>query len=273
MERFWPRNRTQMEDARGSGRRIPFRRWLMLTRLIVPTLLAAAVLLPAAGAHAQEGFLFRPPMGQLTLRAGPLLPRAQSDVFDFITSELTVDRGDFLAPSLSAELGVLAGSRLDIVLGLGWSESSTRSEFRALIGDDGLPIEQTTTLRLMPVTLSGRFLPIERGRRLGTLAWLPATVTPYVGGGGGVTFYRLRQQGEFVNAATNDIFVDEYTSSGRGMTVHGLAGVDYWFSPRIGANLEGRYTRGSADMVGSFRTYDSLDLTGFGLGVGVTFRW
>jgi hypothetical protein len=49
--------------------------------------------------------------------------------------------------------------------------------------------------------------------------------------------------------------------------------VDHWITSRIGANLEGRYTWGSAGLEGSYRTYDRLDLTGFQVGLGVSFRW
>jgi hypothetical protein len=241
------------------------------TRPLVAVLLCAVS--GAAPLVAQEGFLFRPPLAQVILRAGPMLPRAQSDIFDFMTTELTLDRSDFLAPALSAEIAVLEKSRFDVGLGFGWAESHSRSEFREFIGDDGLPIEQTTKLRIMPLTLSARLLGVPRGRTLSNLAWLPATLTPYVGGGVGLTFYRLEQQGEFINPSSSAIFIDEYSASGRAFTGHAMAGADYWFSPRVGANLEGRYSWGGAGLTGSFRTYDRIDLSGMQLGIGVSFRW
>jgi hypothetical protein len=236
-------------------------------------LLILPLLLVAGPAHGQDGFLFRPPMGELTLRAGPIVPRAQSDVFDFLTSELTIQRGDFRAPAVAAEVAFFLTDRLDLALGAGWSESNTRSEFREFIGDDGLPIEQTTSLRLVPLTASVRFLPLERGRRLSGLAWLPRQTLPYVGGGLGMTWYRLQQDGEFIEPETLEIFIQEYESSDHALTAHALAGLHHWFTPRIGANLEGRYTWGSAGLAGSFRSYDKLDLTGFQFGLGVSFRW
>jgi hypothetical protein len=247
----------------------------MGTRILLLTAALAGLLAgPAAPAvQAQDGFLFRQPQGQLTVRAGPMVPRAQSDIFDFLTTELTLERGDFLAPAFSAELALLAHRHLDVAVGFGWATSSSSSEYADFLGDDGLPIQQTTWLRMTPVTLSLRVLPLARGRALSELAWLPARTTPYMGGGGGVTWYRLRQEGEFIQAVTNAIIVDEYVSSGQGLTAHALAGVDHWITSRIGANIEGRYTWGSAGLEGSFRTYDSLDLTGFQVGLGISFRW
>jgi hypothetical protein len=247
----------------------------MGTRILLLAMAMAGLLAgPAAPRlQAQDGFLFRQPQAQLTLRAGPMVPRAQSDIFDFLTTELTLERRDFLAPSFSAELALLAHRNFDIGVGLGWATSSSNSEYADFVGDDGLPIAQTTWLRLIPVTASLRVLPLARGRALSDLAWLPAGTTPYLGGGGGVTWYRLRQEGEFIRADTDEIVMDEYISSGQGLTAHALAGVDHWITSRIGANLEGRYTWGSAGLEGSYRTYDSLDLTGFQVGLGVSFRW
>jgi hypothetical protein len=246
----------------------------MGTRILLLAMAMAGLLAgPAAPAvQAQDGFLFRHPPAQLTVRAGPMVPRAQSDIFDFLTTELTLERRDFLAPAFSAELALLVHRSFDIGIGIGRAASSSRSEYADFIGDDGQPIEQTTWLRMTPVTASLRVLPLGRGRTLSELAWLPAGTTPYVGAGGGVTWYRLRQEGEFIRAVTNEIIIHEYVSSGQGATAHALAGVDHWITSRIGANLEARYTWGSAGLEGSYRTYDRLDLTGFQVGLGIAFR-
>jgi hypothetical protein len=226
---------------------------------------------PSIG-NSQDGFLFRAPMGQLTLRAGPLLPRAQSDLFEFLTDTLTLGKQDFRAPLLSAELSFTLTPRFDLALAAGWAQAQSRSEFRDWVGDDDLPIQQETRLRSVPVTLSGRFYPLERGRTVSRLAWLPARTTPYVGGGAGVTWYGLRQEGEFIDTDRR-IFESTLESNEHGYTGHVLAGVDHWFTPRVGLNADVRYTWGSAPVGGSYRGWDSMDLGGMQLGVGISFRW
>lgn len=228
---------------------------------------------PTPSLHAQDGFLFRAPQVQFTLRAGPLVPRAQSDIFDDITTELTLERRDFRAPALGGEMAILLGRHLDLAVGLQWAESSTTSEYRALIGDDGLPIVQQTRLRTVPLTATLRYQPLPRGRDLGMLAWLPTRLTPYVGAGGGMTWYRLFQEGEFVDHGTGDIFLHEFESRDNALTAHAVAGVDYWLTPRVGLNLEGRYTHGSAPVGGSYSRFDSMDLSGAQAAIGVSFRW
>jgi hypothetical protein len=245
-------------------------RRLLLTWAAV---VAPLVALPGAELHGQDGFLFRAPSAQLTLRAGPLVPRAQGDLFDEMTGELTLERRDFHAPMLGAELALLLGPRFDLAVGLSRAESRATSEYREFIGDDGLPIVQTTRLRTMPLTVTARVHAVPRGRAASQLAWLPARVTPYAGAGAGMTWYRLSQEGEFVLRSTGDIFLQQYESSDNGMTVHGLAGLDYWVTPRAGLNLEGRYTRGSAPVGGSYQRFDSMDLSGLQAAIGVSIRW
>src|ERR1043166_4764571 len=63
-------------------------------------LVTLAGIFTAHPARAQEpgsgdGFLFRPPTGDVAVRAGFDLASAGSDIFTFVTSELTVNRRDF----------------------------------------------------------------------------------------------------------------------------------------------------------------------------------
>ena len=62
---------------------------------------------------------------------------------------------------------------------------------------------------------------LPRGRQISRLAWIPRTIVPYVGAGGGVTSYEFRQSGDFVDFATENaaagtftIFTDSFKSEG-----------------------------------------------------------
>lgn len=222
--------------------------------------------------HGQDGFLFSRPTTQATLRAGAVVPRAEGDLFDFITSELSLERSDFRAPWVGVEVASAVHPRVDLMLGLAWSESASGSEFREWVGEDDEPIAQVTRLRTVPLTVSARLYPFSRGRAVGSLAWLPARVTPYVGGGAGVTWYRLRQVGEFVSE-DEWIFEDDFTSSGYALGLHALAGLEHWLTPRLALNVEGRYGWASAVPEDDFRSWDSLDLSGVQAGIGLSVRW
>jgi hypothetical protein len=238
-----------------------------------------ALLLPvgtAADAQAQDGYMFGRPHAQLTVRAGPVLHRADGDLFNFFRSELTLDRSDFRAPAVSGDVAIYVHPRLDVAIGAGWSNVESRSEFREFVEEDNqgneLPIEQVTRFRVIPFTASARFYPLDRGRGISELAWVPRRTTPYVGAGGGLAWYQLEQEGDFVGEDLS-IFNTTMKTSGQAATGHAFAGLDHWFTPRAGLNVEARYTYGRARPDGDFRTWDSIDLSGAQLGVGLTLRW
>lgn len=242
-------------------------------------ILATAVMLcPAvpSALHAQDGFMFGQPKGQLTLRAGPVLHRAGGDLFNFFQSQLTLDRGDFRAPAIGGDFSFVLHPHLDVAVGAAWSNVEKGSEDREYVeeidGED-VPIRQTTALRVIPVTATLKFYPLSRGSRISEFAWVPASTTPYVGAGGGFAWHRLQQYGDFVSESDLSIFTDSWESSGRSAIGHVLAGVDHWFSPRFGLNAEGRYTFGSAQPGGDFAGWDSIDLSGLQMGIGLAVRW
>jgi hypothetical protein len=241
----------------------------------------AAGVVPGSAA-AQRDFLFRAPVAALSVRVGPMLYSARGDVFDFITDNLTLERSDFRAPAVGAELILMPSSRLDVVLGFMWSKTEAKSEFLDWVEEverdgvvvDSLPIEQVTRLRTVPLTATLRYLLLPRGRRVSQLAWLPRGTVPYVGAGGGITWYRFEQEGNFVDFEDLNVFGPTLLeSSGQQATFHVLAGVDHWFMSRVGVNAEARYTYGSAKPNESFSSYDDLDLGGFQVTLGLSFRW
>jgi hypothetical protein len=238
-------------------------------------LLAGACLLLTAPlrASAQDGFLFSPPSGGLTLRAGPQLYTAGGDLFGQLRRDLTLGRGDFAATAVGADLVFSPLPRVDLVVGAAHARASGRSEFRDFVDQDELPIEQTTSLRTTPLTGTVRYLLLSRGRSVGRTAWVPAPTTPYLGAGGGVTWYRLEHGGEFIDFRDYSIYFDRMQSAGSVPTLHVLAGLDHWFEPRLGVNVEARYTWGRAAPADGFRSFDALDVGGVQATLGLSFRW
>ncbi len=235
--------------------------------------------LAVAPVSAQDGFLFDPPRLTLSLRGGYSSATAGSDVYDFFIEQLTLERGDFSGAALVGELGITVAPRLDLVASVGHSSSTSPSESRTHIGTDGLPIAQTTTLRRTPVTATLKFYLLPRGRSIGSNAWIPARLTPFVGAGGGALYYDLEQSGEFVDFATCDpddvceIFASTFTSDGWTGTLHVMSGLDYWLTARLGLSAEARYQWASAPLSASFVGFEDIDLSGFQGTVGLSLRF
>jgi hypothetical protein len=236
------------------------------------SLIALAALVVPATMAAQEDFRFGPPVVQVTLRGGPVQQMSGGDLFTDLTGRLTLDRVDFRGAGLAGEVALPLTSRLSLVGEVAWSETSAGSEFRDWVGSDGEPILQHTLLRMVPYTLSVRYSIIPTGRRIGRHAWVPNRTVPYVNAGVGAVNYRLIQRGEFVDFEDYAVFPARLTDEGTGGTWLVGGGVDHWFTPGLGVNVDARYLRGSAATGGSFQTYDSIELGGFRAALGFTFR-
>lgn len=210
----------------------------------------------------------------LDVSLGFAAPRARGGVFDFVSDRLTVESDDFRSPSVGAALGMRVTERVDLAVELAYASSAVDSEDRDYVDEAGRPIEQTTRFTRVPFGLALRVYPFERGRTVGSFAWIPRDVAPYVGVGGGWTWYRFSQEGEFVDDQTLEIFADRLSSSGASPAFHVLGGTDVSLSPRFGLKGEVRYSWGSAELDrGDFRGFDDIDLAGLQASVGVEVRW
>lgn len=243
--------------------------------VVIGVLLSLAA--PSRAARAQsggDGFLFQVPRGALTIRLGMSNPRARSDLFQFTMDSLTLNRSDFAALSVAAELSFSTASpRFDIVLGGGYAGSRAPSEFRNWVDTDDLPIEQTTMFRTVPLTVGLKAYLASRGREVGHFAWLPSRFSPYVGAGVGGMWYSFEQRGDFVDFATLDVYTSSFQSKGFGPLVQGMGGVDVTVSPRVALTADARYVRASASVLGDFADYERLDLSGLTTSLGLNFRF
>ena len=239
--------------------------------MIAATLLAVAATSSSAQS-AGNGYLFHSPDITVSVRGGYSRADARSDVFDDVTTNLTLDRGDFSSLTAGADLAVHVTSRADVVFSAGFSRASQKSEFRDLVDNNDLPIEQTTTFERIPLTANLRINLGASGRSIGSLAWIPSRVVPYVGAGVGAMRYRFKQDGDFVNFNTNAVFPAVLDSDGWALVGQAMAGVDYNFSPQFGLSFDARYLHARGELGTSFKGYEKIDLSGATATVGLSFR-
>ena len=253
--------------------------------------IAAAALLavPVAGLSAQDpdGYLLGQPRMTVVLKGLFDQPRAQSELFDFTTDLLTMERGDFSSLGGGVSIHVRLVDHLDVGLDVTTTSSQIRSEFRDYVEETPsgqIPIEQTTSYDRTTIALNARVFPLARGRAIGSFAWIPTTVSPYLGGGVGRTSYRFVQEGDFVDEQTLDIFEDYLQTEGAGMTTHAFAGVEIGLGPRFLTSIEGRYTWGALATGGNYGTeynpgtndfigFDDVDQNAFQFAVGFGVRF
>ncbi len=238
--------------------------------------LALAVLSPihATGSVEKDpsdkaDFLFGVPKASFAARGGWSVAGAKSEIFEFVQDQLTVEKGDFNAPVWILDFAYRINPRLDAMFRFGYCGASVDSESRDYVDQDDNPILQTTELKKVPLTGNVKFYLMPRGREISRFAYVPESFVPYVGGGGGLLWYRFRQVGDFVDFDDMSIFPDTFNSVGWAPTLNIFGGVDIKLSPRLFLAVEASYDWAKSDMGEDFVDFDPIDLSGFALTAGL----
>jgi hypothetical protein len=237
---------------------------------------AALVLAAASPVRAQatgNGYLFGAPDARLSVRAGYSRAGAGSDLFSQLTSDFSLNKSDFSGPTIGAELAYALSPRLDFALQLDYAGVSKKSDYRNFF-DGQLPIEQTTTFRRVPATANLRAYLVPRGREIGKLAWIPSSVVPWIGAGGGFMWYQLKQEGDFIDFSKTNlpVYSDKLASEGWTPTLQGMGGVDINLSPRLAFTADLRYNWARATLSPDFVGFNKIDLSGVSTALGFTVR-
>ncbi len=215
-------------------------------------------------------FLFGQPRGWIAVRGSWLTPSAQSDLFTFVTDQLTVEKDDFSAPAVAGEVGVILTSHLSAAAGFEFSKQGISSEYRRYVDNVGLPINQHTALSQTNISGSLKVALWGRGRSISSLAFVPRVVVPYAGGGAGLLFYRFEQYGDFVDFVTLRVFQDTFRSEGWAPSAHLFAGTEVRLWRMVFLDLEGRYVWADGTLGSDFLGFDGIDLNGFRFSTGVS---
>jgi hypothetical protein len=227
----------------------------------------AAQTTPVAGGA--PDFLFGRPHGSIGVRGSWLFARADSDLFDFVQRQLTVDKKDFNTPMIGIDGAITVAPRLDVMVGAEFGQATKDSEYRDFVDNRLLPINQSTTLRQNNVSGSIRFNLLPRGQSVSRFAWIPRSVTPFVGAGGGAVWYRFEQIGDFVDFVDHSVFTDHFVSSGFTPSAHIFGGTDLHLYRILFLTVEGRYVWANAKLGNDFVDFDPIDLAGFRLSTGI----
>jgi len=232
----------------------------------------AAVVRPSLAQNAGDGFLFQTPRASLGLHGGFDRAIAGGDVFSFVTNQLTLSRADFSSATFGGNLAIRVSPATDIVFDLTYASVARRSEFRDWVDQNNLPIEQTTSLRRLPITASVKHYLTPRGRSIGRFAWVPAARATYVGVGAGMMWYKFHQVGDFVDFQTLNVFPDEFESSAWTPVLHALVGVDVGLGRYFVLTGEGRYTWAKGPMGRDYVGFNRIDLSGLSVMAGFSIR-
>lgn len=248
--------------------------------LLVPTLLAAddrqaqpaqpyARQTAPASSERNADFLFSRPKGSFGFHGSWLFASAGSDLFDFVTENLTLEKGNFNSPGFGADVAFALTSRAQLEGSVEMNRMTRDSEYRDFVDNNLRPIEQRTSMRTIYVGAGIRYALTPRGEEVSRLAWIPRRVVPFVGAGAGAMYYQFRQNGDFVDFVDLSVFSDAFRSQGWAPAAHVLGGVDLQIYRSLYATVQGRYTRAAATLTSDFIDFDPIDLSGFRLSAGI----
>jgi Outer membrane protein beta-barrel domain len=223
------------------------RRFLAFT-----VLLGATVLVPTS-ARANS----------FTVRLGYLSPRGDSRLWSENVAAFDYVVNDFNGLIGGAELDLALNEFLDIAMGVDGYSRSLATHYRDFVRDDGTEVFHDVSLRVIPVTFGARFLPIGKFHVL----------LPYVAGGFGLYPFEYREQGDFIDFGTAEIFGTAYFDRGVGTGVYAAAGLEASLSPRFAVTGEYRRHFVAAGHSGDFGSYRDFDLDASQLSFGFTFRF
>jgi hypothetical protein len=220
-------------------------------------------------ASGSPDFLFGRPRGNLGVRGSWLFARAGSDLFDFVEDQLTIERKDWNGPAFGMDVGIVLTPRVDIVGGFDLGQAGVQSEYRRFEDTAGLPITQETRLKQRHIFGSVRFNVLPAGQPVSRFAWVPRTVTPYVGAGAGALWYEFEQFGDFVDFVDLSVFTDRFSSSGFTPSMHVFGGADVNVYRALFVTVEGKYVWADATLDSDFIDFEPIDLAGFKLSTGI----
>jgi hypothetical protein len=224
---------------------------------------------PASTPDRSADFLFGRPKASIGIRGSWVFAAAGSDIFDFVTRHLTLDKKDFDSPGFAVDVGFAITPRTDIQVGLELNRVSRQSEYRDYVDNLFEPIQQTTTLNATHIVGSVRYALMPKGREVGRLAWIPSRWVPYAGAGAGVIYWQFKQNGDFVDFQDLSVFGDAFRSDGWTPTMHVYGGVDVKLYRALYGTVQARYTKASGGLSSDFIDFDPIDLSGFRLSAGI----
>lgn len=193
------------------------------------------------------------------LKIGLFIPELQSDLWAINRENLTFDRADMVNVVYGGEYEWYIDRHFSLSAEVGSYAKTVYAQYREYEYEDGAPIFQNITLRLVPVEANLKFYPAGHRNRL----------NPYVGIGAGVVAWTYQQFGDFINFADDSISEGFAETRRFAFGLNGRVGLAYRFQQRLGILLEGKYQYLRGKLSRSFEGFEPLDLSGLTVNAGI----
>lgn len=197
----------------------------------------------------------------INLKIGLFIPRLQSDLWEINLENLTFDRPDMVNVVYGGEYEFYLNRYLSLSAEVSSYAKTVYVQYRDYEFEDGSPIFQNVSLRIVPVEASLKLYPMGNRHRINL----------FVGAGAGVYAWTFQQSGNFIN------FEDGSVSEGLAETrrfafgLNSRAGLAFRFHKRLGFSLEGKYQFLQGKLSRNFEGFGPLDMSGLTINAGIMF--
>jgi outer membrane protein W len=218
-------------------------------------------LLSASSVSAQQQSL-NFSLGYFTVRGEDA--RVEGDVLVENREVYLFDFDDFNTVSMGVEYVYGFGDYLEAGAGLGFSSRGVDTIYDDYVRPDGSEIEQQLKLRVIPISLTARILPLGR----------TGIFQPYVGGGIGIYNWRYSETGDFIDFTLpgHPLFRESYSQSGTSVGPVAVFGARFPMgNVTVGGEVRYQKAEGDLDTVDFFGP--KIDLGGFHYSATVGVRW
>lgn len=220
----------------------------MTPRLLTAiALVCGLVVFDAKPALAQQ--TFNVTLGYFTVRGEDA--RVDGDVLNANRNFLEFEVKDFNGASIGGEWLFPVGNYIEAGAGISFTRRTVPTVYSRLLNANGSEIEQDLRLRMVPIALTFRALPL--GQNTG--------FQPYIGGGLNLIPWRYSESGQFVDTRTNAIFNNSYVESGTATGPVALGGIRF-AGDALASGFEIRYQAAKADLPPPFAG-TQIDLGGW----------
>ena len=233
-----------------------------MSRSTVLSLLIATIFVAGFSVEANAQGNWQPgEFGSLRGYIGVFSPQGDSAYWNDTFEVFTGSASDFEDVVFGVDYLWRTSNHAGLMFGGSFYSGATTQAYRDWVDADGAEVTHTTTLDLTDLTAAYVWRFGARGAR------------PYIGGGGGLLWWSLREQGYFIDFAAQDlpIVFANYYSSGTTWELFGLAGLDLPIGYRWSFFIEGRYRWAEADLNKDFSGFGTIDLSGLQVAGG--FSW
>jgi opacity protein-like surface antigen len=202
--------------------------------------------------------------GEFRLRLGAFRPEGDSEYWTDKRLDFTGDPSDLENAVGGIDYLLGLNNRLSLMFSGSYFEGDTTQSYRDFDDNFGNRIRHDTTLGIGSAT-AGLVLQ---------LAGPDAPVVPYLGGGGGAYFWRLEENGDFIDFNNhNEIFNASLESTGTAFGYYLVAGLEAPISRNFSVFAEGRWTQAEDDLSEDFEGFGKLDLSGREVSAGLAWSF